>query len=118
MQIPMRLKEERTIHSGCASRDQVKDRLDRWAARYGFTSDHSGIDDLTFQRGSHWKALYTFDIRKIPTVVRIEFSLSEVGQVTCRIQCGSWLQFSTLGDQKRLSEQLDLLEACLKGVLS
>jgi hypothetical protein len=126
MQIPMRLTEKRTVDSGCASPEQIKDRLNRWAARYGFTSDSpeegdfddSGQGDLLFRRGSHWQAFYTFDIRKVPTIVRIVFHPSQTGQVTCSMECGSWLQFSSPADAKRLSEQMDLLEACLKGALS
>jgi len=56
--------------------------------------------------------------RNTITVVKVEFCSPEVDQVTCRMQTGSWLQFSTSHDQKRLAEQIDLLEACLKGALS
>jgi hypothetical protein len=126
MQVPMRLKETRTIDSGCASPEQIKERLNRWAARYKFTNDSpeagdfddAGKGDLLYRRGSHWQAFYTFDIRKVPTVVRVVFHPSHPGQVTCSMECGSWLQFSTAADTTRVSEQMDLLEACLKGALS
>jgi len=118
MAFPMRLREERTVHSGCATRDQVADRLNFWAARYGFTRNASGGDELVFRRGSHWSAFYTFDLRKVPTEVKVEISPSDVGLLTCRARCGSWFQASTRRDQKRLSELMDLLEACLKGALS
>ena len=117
MQFPMLLSEERTIHTGCSSREQVRERLSRWAERYGFVGADSDDDGLAFKRGSHWQALYTFDIRKVPTVVRITLGASEGAQVSCRLSCGSWLQFAAPGDQKRLAEQFDLLEACLKGAL-
>jgi hypothetical protein len=117
MGIPMRLKEERTIHTGCSSRNEVEDRLLGWAERYGFAMENSVVGDFVFRRGSHWRALYTFDLRKIPTVVAIDFDSANGEEVTCRMQCGSWLQFSTPGDPKRLAEQMDLLEACLKGAL-
>ena len=36
------------------------------------------------------------------------------GLCVCTMACGTWLQVSTPGDEPRFSEQMDLLEACLK----
>src|SRR5207253_10507175 len=43
---------------------------------------------------------------------------SGLGTCLCTMSCGSWLQFSTPNDDKRLSQEMDLLEACLKGTFT
>jgi hypothetical protein len=72
---------------------------------------------IVYCRGSHWHAIYTFDIRKVPTEVRVRFAGDQFDSCMCSMVCGSWLQVNTPGDQKRLAEQMDLLQACLEGAL-
>jgi hypothetical protein len=114
----MQIELGQLIESGCRSRAELRDRLQFWAARYGFERTAGTNEDFTYTRGSQWQAFYTFDIRKVPTVVTISLLPGDEGSCLCRIKCGSWLQVASPGDEKRLSEQMDLLEACLKGALS
>jgi hypothetical protein len=114
----MQLTCKRLIESKCFSLDEMLDRLEFWADRYGFWRSTDDGKDIVYRRGSHWHALYTFDIRKVPTEVRIHNTHDEVGTCVCTISCGSWLQFSTPGDERRLSQEMDLLEACLKGAFT
>jgi len=114
----MHLISKRVVESGCATRGEVLERLDYWARRYGFQRTEDREDDFTYCRGSHWHAFYTFDIRKVPTEVRVRFISDGLGTCVCNLSCGSWFQFSTPGDPKRVSDEMDLLEACLKGAFS
>jgi hypothetical protein len=96
----------------------VLDRLIFWADRYGFTRSADVGDAFVFTRGSEWHALYTFDIRKVPTTVEVVMVPGEAGSCLCTMTCASWFQVAAPRDEWRLSEQMDLLEACLKGALA
>ena len=113
----MNLFAKRIVESGCRSRLEAAQRLAFWAERYGFTRDADDGDDFVFKRGSQWSAVYTFDIRKVPTEARVTWIASTPGLCVCTMNVASWLQTPTPGDETLLSEQLDLLEACLKGAL-
>ena len=115
MSYPMRLTAKRLVESGLLSRVEVREQLEVWAERYGFQRAPDEADDFVYRRGSHWHAMYTFDIRKVPTEVRVRVIHDELGTCICSMSCGSWFQYSTPGDERRLSAELDLLEACLKG---
>jgi hypothetical protein len=114
----MRITIKRLVESGCRSREDLSARLAFWASRYGFLRIEDDENTFIFSRGSHWQALYTFDIRKVPTTVTVEMRSDKDGLCQCGMTCGSWLQISAPRDQQRLSEQMDLLEACLKGAIS
>ena len=113
----MNLFAKRIVESGCRSRLEAAQRLSFWADRYGFTRDADDGDEFVFKRGSQWSAVYTFDIRKVPTEARITWVTSTPGLCVCTMNVASWLQVPTPGDESLLSEQLDLLEACLKAAL-
>lgn len=118
MSLFMHLTLKRLVGSGCRSRAGLIERLAFWADRYGFRPAAAAGSDFVYTRGSHWQALYTFDLRKVPTEVRVRFVDDEAGDCLCTMTCGTWLQFSAPGDEQRLAEQMDLLEACLKGALA
>ena|ERR1041385_8976809 len=113
----MNLFAKRIVESGCNSRLEAAQRLGFWADRYGFTRDADDGDDFVFKRGSQWSAVYTFDIRKVPTETRITWIASTPGLCVCTMNVASWLQTPTPSDETLLSEQMDLLEACLKAAL-
>lgn len=118
MGFPMRITVKRLVETGCRSEEELADRLGFWAARYGFRRAPDGIGCFVYERGSHWHAIYTFDIRKVPTEVRVTLLDDGAGICRCTISCGSWLQISTPGDEDRLSQEMDLLEACIGGALA
>ncbi len=118
MRFPMHVTTKRLVESGTHSKAEILARLDLWADRYGFARSADDAEDFIYVRGSHWHALYTFDIRKVPTQVRIRMLNDDLGTCVCTMTCGSWLQISTYGDEKRLSDELDLLAACLQGAFS
>jgi hypothetical protein len=113
----MNLFAKRVVESGCRSRLEAARRLGFWADRYGFTRDEDDGEDFVFKRGSQWSAVYTFDIRKVPTEARVTWVASTPGLCICTMNVASWLQMPTPGDETLLSEQMDLLEACLKAAL-
>ena len=114
----MKLVARRLVESGCLPRAEVLERLDFWANRYRFARSADVNDAFVFTRGSEWHALYTFDIRKVPTRVEVVLIPRELGLCICTMTCESWFQVTAPGDEWRLSEQVDLLEACLKGALA
>ena len=114
----MRVTINRLIESGCRTRAELRQRLEAWARRYDFLLTAEPPDGFEYRRGSHWHALYTFDVRKIPTEVLVRATDDTFGDCFCTITAGSWLQVTAPGDGKRVSEQMDLLEACLKGLLT
>lgn len=79
-----------------------------WAEVNGFRGGEVAPKNWEFRRGSHWHAVYTFDIRKIPTRVAV-MALPLSGQVVCTLRCGSWLTVQTPGDRARLESLLDSL---------
>jgi hypothetical protein len=110
---------ERLVVSGCATEPELFRRLEFWARRYGFELIANVAEgDFVFKRGSHWQAVYTFDIRKVPTQVEIRLIDEEHGICRCTMSCGSALQMTAPNDDRRLSEQMDLLEACLKEAIA
>jgi hypothetical protein len=118
MAFPMNMKVERIVESGCQTQGDLFERLEFWAARYGFHRSADQGAGFIYHRGSHWQAVYTFDIRKVPTEVVVRFIPETQGVCFCSFTCGSWLQASTPDDEARLSAEMDLLEACLKGAIS
>ncbi len=118
MSYPMRLTSKKLVKTGCDSRQELLEHLEFWSGRYGFERAEDNEEDFVYRRGSHWHALYTFDIRKVPTKVSVRVLHDGPGACVCTMSCGSWFQFSTPGDVKRLSDEMDLLEACLKGAFS
>jgi len=100
-----------------ASRQDVSQRANAWAAKCDFILETQSENQLSFTRGSHWHALYTFDVRKLPTKVSIALSGTSPVGADCTFKVGSFFSISTPGDPKRVSEQFDLLIAYLKGAL-
>ena len=112
----MNIKHERQVQLEAKPED-VAARLKRWALAARFICTHESPNHWSFHRGSHWHALYTFDIRKMPTDVQV-FVTSESPLVArCEWSIGSLLTISTPGSAERISEQFDLLVAYLKGGL-
>ena len=115
----MNLLVDRLVVSGCATETELFRRLKFWAHRYRFDLLANPAEgEFVYTRGSHWHAVYTFDIRKVPTRVEIRLIDDEHGICRCTMSCGSPLQMSSPDDHSRLSDQMDLLEACLKGALA
>jgi hypothetical protein len=114
----MRITFNRLVETGCRTRAELLVRLEFWANRYGFLRTADQRDGFEYARGSQWQALYTFDVRKVPTEVHVRAVDDEYNTCFCTMTTGSWLQISAPNDQKRVSEQMDLLEACLKGLLT
>jgi hypothetical protein len=90
--------------------------LGYWSLKYGYTCTRDSGGEWEFIRGSQLQALYSFDIRKTPTTIKVSITDSEPATAHCSIQVKSWLQWSTGADPKRVGEQMDLLQAYLNGV--
>jgi hypothetical protein len=84
----------------------LRERLFAWARLTGFTLPREEGDCWTFERGSSWWALITFNVRKVPTTLRVLY-LPLSSSLACSLQCDSWAQFETRGDRKRLEQDLD-----------
>jgi hypothetical protein len=116
MKTVTRIDCKRLIESGCRSRSELVERLTFWAARYRFKRTAYVGDHLTYARGSYWRALFQ-DLRRLPITVNITVLDDELGQCSCTASCTFWLGLFIPDDEERLSEQMDLLEACLKGAI-
>jgi len=97
--------------------DVISQRLGAWATKHGFVCTKASPGCWEFTRGTHLQAAFTFDVRKIPTTVNVKAPSDESGDLVCSFVVGSLLSLQTAGDQKRISEQFDILEAHLKGAL-
>lgn len=112
----MDLRQERTIELD-ASPAQVAGRLQTWAQASGFICTNKAPRRWVFARGSTAQALWTFDIRKVPTEAEVEIVSDAPAMVRFSMHVKSGLQVQTGGDAKRVSEQMDLLAAHLQGAL-
>jgi len=95
----------------------ITQRLDMWSLKYGFVCTSNVTGSLEFRRGSHLVAAFTFDVRKIPTVVSVTLKGEQPTSIRCSLRVKSWLNIATPGDYKRVEEQADLLVSYLKGVI-
>ncbi len=96
---------------------EIAARLKSWAKAANFACTVDSQKQWSFRRGSHWNAIYTFDIRKIPTNVEISITSENPLIVLCEWHVHSPLHVATPGHPKRVTEQLNLLIAYLKGAL-
>jgi len=112
----MNTKHERQLQLEGTAAD-VAARLKRWAQATGFVCTSESPKRWLFHRGSNWKALYTFDIRKVPTDVEVSIQTESSLSAHCVWHTHSPLTLTTPGDPDRISEQLDLLVAHLRGAL-
>lgn len=97
--------------------NEIGDRLKKWAASAGFVCNTDTPQRWSFERGSQFAALYTFDIRKLPTTVNVALLSGSPPNLHCTFRVRSPFTISTSGDPKRVSEQLDILVAHIKGAL-
>ena len=110
------IRQERAFEIRCDATD-IKKRLEVWAEKSNFTRTLDSDKSWEFKRGTHFQASYTFDVRNIPTTVRVEASGTDSLSVRCTFHVKSTLNIETSGDKKKVSEQFDLLEAHLKAAL-
>src|SRR5262245_4159735 len=95
---------------------ELDDRLKRWAEANGFRYRCESAGRWMFHRGSQWCALYTFDIRKVPTQVVVEFIGEPPAMIHCSLNCRSWLQFPTPWEKRTLENDLHALIAHLREI--
>ena len=107
----MRIELSRTVPVDLPA-DELRRRLLGWAGEGGFTCEEDSPGLWVFRRGSHWHALYTFNIRKIPAEVSV-LHLPLSREAACSMWCGSWLTMQTAGDQGRVEAEFAQLVACL-----
>lgn len=112
----MNVEHERELELDATAKD-VSDRLNRWATASAFICIRETAQGWSYERGSSLAALYTFDIRKIPTDVQVDILSENPLTVHCKWHVEAALTISTPGDAKRIAEQFDLLIAYLKGAL-
>ena len=112
----MDVEHERDLELDATGSD-ISGRLSRWADKCGFDCIRDTSQGWAYQRGSKVAAVYTFDIRKIPTDVEVSVVSEEPFKINCKWRVHSGLTISTHGDTERIAEQFDLLIAYLKGAL-
>ena len=104
---PLEITGQRTIFWDMS--EEMLDRQVQLLTRScGFAITNRSKRNWTLQRGSLWHALYTFNIRKLPTTVVLDMISAK--QLSIWLRCSSVLTFSTPGDAKRISQVLDELE--------
>lgn len=99
-------------------RATVLARINAWALEGGFqVVTANATERLVFERGSSWSAMWTFDIRKIPT--RVEISIVGDGPCTLYIKfaVSSGWQATSARDRTNFEEQVNLLVAKAKGAI-
>ena len=67
------IRQERAFELQCDT-TEIKKRLETWAAKSDFTRTLDSDTSWEFRRGTQLQASFTFDVRKIPTTVRVEAS--------------------------------------------
>ncbi len=96
------------------SPERFRARLLAWAEGHGFTAAEELPNRWVLRRGSPWHALYTFNIRKVPTEI-VARHLPLTGEVACSLVCGSPFQLITPWERATLQKDFDSLLACLAG---
>jgi hypothetical protein len=107
----MNIKIERSFALDVAA-TELRARLLAWAERAGFRFVEESPGRWLFRRGSQLHALYSFDIRKIPTVLEVKH-LPAAGKVAVSLICGSWSQLLTSSDRDKLENETATLFAWL-----
>jgi len=90
-------------------------RTKLWATKYKFKLVERDSIKWVFKRGNHFRASCSFDVRYVPTTVKIYY-LVGVKKVNISFHVKS-LFYATMPDDKfRVDEQVELLIAYLKGI--
>ena len=110
---PLDITADRTVDIDVRTADEFEHRVPEAAQTCGYTIVAQRKHQWTLRRGSLWHALYTFDIRKLPTTTTID--LISPGRIHIHLRCQSSLTISTPGDRKRFECELDDLERELLG---
>jgi hypothetical protein len=97
--------------------ETVSSRLYKWSQEEGFICTRASLGYWEYRRGTHFQALYTFRIRKIPTTVTVRMKDEQPANVHCSMAVKSWLSIETGRDKKRFNEQMKLLVAYIEGSL-
>jgi hypothetical protein len=107
----MRIELKRVIELSISA-ELLRERLIGWSVLAGFTEGKALPDRWTFHRGSGWSAMWSFDVREVPTeVTAVHLPLS--GQVAVALVCSSMWSMETPGDRPRLQDDFDQLCAFL-----
>jgi len=70
---------------------QLRERAFAWAKLAGFVPERDEPDRWTFRRGSALSALWTVNVRKVPTTLEV-VHLPELRSAGCFLRCSSWSQ--------------------------
>lgn len=92
---------------------ELSNRVHEAAQSGGYSIGAHDVECWTLRRGSHWDALYTFNIRKVPTTVVIQRNSME--RIHIHLHCRSCLQISIskARDKQRIASELEFLERTL-----
>lgn len=90
------------------SAELLQERLTGWAVLAGFTLGPVAPDRWEGRRGSAWAALWTFSVRKVPTVVTV-VRLPISRQVAVSLVCSSVWQVELPYERRRLEGEFDRL---------
>jgi hypothetical protein len=104
----MRIMQERQFEIELTP-TEIGARVKGWANSGGFVCTTDTPQLWSFERGSRLVALYTFDIKKIPTKVNVVLMPGQPQFLRCTFSVSAPFSLSTSGDKKWVSAQLDAL---------
>jgi hypothetical protein len=105
----MKLELTRAIYVH-SSHELIKQQLQEWGRKASFQLKSDDHDCLVLERGSRLKAMYTFNIQRVPTTLEIKLNGTLPCQLTVQLCCQSLLTIETPGDKKKLALELNMLE--------
>jgi len=107
----MNYKTEMTLDFS-ENMDILNKRIKLWSEKYKFKLTKE--NEIWYcQRGSHFRASCSFDVRYVPTTVTIKLNDNKIDIL---FHVKSFFYHAMPSDNSRVDEQLELLMAYLKGV--
>jgi len=97
-------------------RDKVG-RIPSYFATQGYKLEKRSPETFLFKRGSGWAAVYTFDVRKLPTTVTVTLTDRGDDRVLILVNynvSGKGLQIFTSGDREKIEAEMESLEVFMK----
>ena len=112
----MNYKSETTINFK-GELDSIPKMLKIWSQKYNFKLSETNSNIWIYTRGSNFRASCSFDVRYVPTTVKIEYDEINT-QIHCLFHVKSYFYHAMPSDPSRVDEQLELLIAYLQGVFA
>ena len=85
--------------------------IHRWAERFGFQVRREAPGEWLLWRGFGWRSWFTFDIREVPTTVRLSKLATGDNAYLLRFLCRQIASVAAPGDPRTLQGELEWLES-------